>query len=214
MLLAEIFHSPLPSRLQKYSPLFTPPLTILGLVLMSFPTDSPLSTPWTSFLYNLGPKIFPKQIDFGRTWGSTGALILILAILPSPHLRRFLAHPFLLWLGKLSFPIYLLHGTFMRSLFAWLMFAGQTLMPFEVQEGNEKKSVMRYPLPGPWWTAASVVVSMSVMLVGAHFWAAKVEPWFGVITKKAEEVMTGRGSGGGSIGGTGNGRPVLPVRKE
>ena len=105
----------------------------------------------------------------------------------------------------------------MRSVFAWMMFAGKALAPFEIPEGDDKKrTVMRYPLPGSMWTAFSVIVSMSFMLLGAHLWASNVEPLLGTITKKAEDLMTGTGSGSGNgtNSGAGDGRPLLPVRKE
>ena len=179
---------------------------------MSHPSDHPNSAPWSAFLERFGTAVFPKQVDMARTWGSVGCMLLVVAILISPHARRLLARPPLLWLGKVSFPIYLLHGTFMRSLLAWLVFAGQRLRPFEVP-GPEGRTttVQRYPQPGDLRILFSIAVSMGCMLVAAHWWAKKVEPVFGKITKAAEELMTSKGENG-SRGSPG--RPVLPIRKE
>ena len=209
-MLAEVSLTDLPQHLSRFSPFLSPPLALLGLILMSHPSDHPKDAPWSRALQEFGTRVFPKQIDMARTWGSVGCIILILAILISPHARRLLSRPALLWLGRVSFPIYLLHGTFMRTLLAWFVFAGQKKRPFEVP-GHDGKSttVQRYPQPGDLRIILAITASMGVMLFASHWWAKKVEPVFGRMTKAAEELMVSKGDGSRSPG-----RPVLPVRKE
>lgn len=108
----------------------------------------------------------------------------------------------------------------MRSLFAWLMFAG--VPPVEMRQagengGGDGETVMRIPLPGIPRTVGSVLVFSMALLGAAHVWTGKVEPWFGRVTKMAEERMAGRESGNGKGadgGGVGNGKAVLPIRRE
>ncbi|MCJ1318450.1 hypothetical protein MMC15_003778 [Xylographa vitiligo] len=208
ILLAEFSLTTTPTLLARYSPLLSPPLATLALVLMSFPSDAPLSAPWSTSLLTLGQRLLPPQLDFGRTYGSLGALLLVLAIIISPHARAALAAPPLALLGRLSFPIYLLHGTVLRSLFAWCMFAGARLAVVEERTADGAVAVsQRLPLPGGWRTAGSVLVSMAACAAASYAWAGRVEPWFGRCTRWAEEVMMGKGGAGG-------GREVLPVRKE
>ncbi|MCJ1282593.1 hypothetical protein MMC26_001918 [Xylographa opegraphella] len=204
ILLAEFSLTTTPTLLAYYSPFLTPPLATLALVLMSFPSDAPLSAPWSTTLLTIGQRLLPPQLDFGRTYGSLGALLLVLAIIISPHARAALASPPLALLGRLSFPIYLLHGTFLRSLFAWCMFAGTGLAV--VEERNADGSVttsQRLPLPGAWRTAGSVLLSMAACGLASYAWAVRVEPWFGRFTRWAEETMMGKRGG-----------EALPVRKE
>ncbi|MCJ1392699.1 hypothetical protein MMC18_005570 [Xylographa bjoerkii] len=206
ILLAEFSLTSTPSLLARYSPFLVPPLAILALVLMSFPSDAPLSASWSTSLLTLAQHTLPPQLDLGRTYGSIGALLLVLAIIISPHARAALSSPPLTQLGKISFPIYLLHGTFVRSLFAWCMFAGTSLAVVEERNADGTVTVsQRLPLPGGWRIAFSVVVSMGACLVASYAWAVRVEPWFGRVTKWAEETMMGKG---------GAGREVLPVRTE
>ena len=182
---------------------------------MSHPSDRPDLAPWSKALQALGARLFPRQIDLGRTWGSVGCLLLIAGILVSPHARRALSHPALAWLGRVSFPVYLLHGTFMRSVLAWLVFAGQALRPFEAPGPDGKNiTVQRYPQPGELRIIVSLVVSMGCMLLASHWWAARVEPIFGRITKAVEDVMTSKKADGMVVGRGSPGRPVLPVRNE
>ena len=70
-------------------------------------------------------------------------------------------------------------------------------------------SSIRSPLPGSMRITVSVVISMGCILIASYFWALHVEPWFGWITKAAEETMMGKGHGAET-----NGKTVLPVRKE
>ena len=94
----------------------------------------------------------------------------------------------------------------MRSLFAWLMFAGREMQSFEVKDGEVVGQVWRYPLPGVVRTFVSVVASMGLCLLAAHYWASRVEPCFGRITKAIEDEMFGRRGEAP--------KTVLPVRKE
>ena len=206
ILLAEFSLSSMPAKLARWSALLSPPLALFALVLMSVPSDYAGNVPWSATLVSLGERLAPPQIDFSRFFGSFGGLLLVLAIVVSPHLRAMLSRPALLWLGKVSFPIYLLHGTFMRSVFAWLMFAGREMQSFEVKDGEVVGQVWRYPLPGVVRTFASVVASMGLCLLAAHYWASRVEPCFGRITKAIEDEMFGRRGEAP--------KTVLPVRKE
>ncbi|KAL9130625.1 MAG: hypothetical protein Q9217_001239 [Psora testacea] len=206
ILLSELNYSSYPLRLAPLSPLFAPPLLIIALFLMSFPAEFQQQARWSSFLLRLHHKIFSETALVDRTWPSMGALLLCFTIVMSPHLRRALAHKWLLWLGKISFPLYLLHGSFMRSILAWLLFANESLIEMEERNGSETYIVMKYPLP----STATFVVVMPVFFVilftATHLWAQKVEPHFGAMTKKAEDIMFGKTDGA---------RPtVLPVRQD
>ncbi|MCJ1307433.1 hypothetical protein MMC25_001079 [Agyrium rufum] len=209
ILLAEFSLSSYPQKLSRYSLLLSPPLAIFALILMSVPSDFAGNVPWSATLVALGQKYAPPQIDFSRFYGSFGGLLLVVSIIISPYFRALLSRPALLWLGKISFPIYLLHGTFMRSIFAWMMFYGVEKEEMQVQENEVVYTVMRHPLPGVMRTFMSVVVSMGLCLLAAHYWAGKVEPVFGRMTMRVEQEMSGKYDGTSPAG-----KPVLPVRKE
>ncbi len=114
--------------------------------------------------------------------GSRGLLLLV------HDLRRALSHSWLLFLGQISFPLYLLHGSFMRSTLAWLLFAQQDLKRVE----DDGKQYMRYPQPGLLTFAIVLPIFFATLLSTSYAWAVKVEPWFGWIARKAEDVMFGK----------------------
>ena len=95
----------------------------------------------------------------------------------------------------------------MRSILSWLLFAGQNLIPFEEKNpqppvpipgfdnsflGSEAIVVMRYPLPGP--AVFVTVMPIFFVILGAtcHYWTSNIEPYFGIITRRAEDIMFGK----------------------
>jgi len=158
---------------------------------MSIPSSLPESMPWSANILSIAQKIFPPARAWERTVGSTGAVLLILAILISPPLRRLLSTKPLRWLGKVSFPIYLLHGIVLRTVLAWSVFAGQAAVELDETEDEEVVwRTVRFEQPGPLRIAAGIVLSLAVLLVACHLWAQRVEPVFGRITAWCERRMT------------------------
>ena len=202
ILLAELNNSEIPARVARFSPVLCPPLLAISLLFMSFPADAPHWAPWSLTLLRWHHLVAPRGADTARFWPTIGAQLLCLTIICSPHLRRALNHPILLWLGRISFPLYLLHGPLLRSVLSWLLFAGQNLVAMEADNSNEV--IMRYPLPRPWVYVVALPVFFAVLGVLCHYWTEKIEPHFGTITKKAEDIMSGRTSR----------LPTLPVRKD
>ncbi len=183
--LVELHFSPFPLLLSPYSHLFAPPLALAGLLLMSFPAEYQAFAPWSDILFEIGLNIAPQHVEIGRFWPTIGAQLLTLTIVLSPHLRRALSHRYFLWLGKISFPLYLLHGSFMRSFMAWMLFQGSTL---KNMKDDGENTVLRYPLPGKLRFVVAMPVFFVILFVATHFWATKIEPWFGWITDKAQKA--------------------------
>lgn len=204
LLLVELNHSKYPLLLSQYSLFFAPPLTLVALVLMSFPSQFQPWTYWSDFLLQAYKQIAPANSEVGRYWPTIGAQLLSFTIVLSPHMRRLLSHRWLLWLGKISFPLYLLHGSLMRSILSWMLFQGQELEEFEEFNGQKSSAVLKYPLPGiP--TFVVVLPIFAVILFSATYaWAVKLEPWFGLITDKAQRTMFTREERS----------TILPVRKD
>ena len=197
VLLAELHNTDIPLRFSPVSWIFTAPLTILALVLMSFPSEYQKQAGWSHFLYKLHYKLFPAHSFIDRVWPLMGAVLLCFTAVMSPQLRRVLTHRVFLWLGKISFPLYLLHGSFMRSILAWLLFANQSLVEVQEQNGQQTYVVMKYPLPSTATFWFVIPIFFAILFPATHLWATKVEPHFGAITKKAEEIFRGKGDTSG-----------------
>ncbi len=63
---------------------------------------------------------------------------------------------------------------------------------------------MRYPLPGLAVFLSVLPIFFLIWGVTTHYWVNEIEPFFGLITKKAEDMMFGRGTRS----------PTLPVRHD
>ena len=151
---------------------------------MSYPRDVPEVAPWSNALVDLGQEILPFNDNKYKLWVAIGSLILTLGTIISPFAQGILSLPPLIWLGKISFPLYLLHGTFIRSLFAWVLFWGQTLGPSLYDE-----NMQRYPLPSASWVAFSVACLMIPLFLTCHLWIKYIEPFFDRIVVWMEKVM-------------------------
>lgn len=202
LLLAELYHSEYPARLAQYSRTFVAPASLFALILMSFPGDFQSYTPWSRVLMDLFKKIplEPDWAEISRFWPSVGVQILVTTVILSPDLRRALSHPWLRRLGKISFPLYLLHGMFMRSLLSWLLFSKSELRLLE--EGNIVYAW--FPLPGILTFLFAMPVFLFVLFTSAHIWTEKMEPVFGLITTRAEKLVFGKAER----------QPALPLRSD
>jgi peptidoglycan/LPS O-acetylase OafA/YrhL len=133
-------------------------------------------------------RFLPVERESPRGAMALGCQLLVLCIIMSPWLRRLLSARPLLWLGKVSFGIYLLHGPILRSLLTICLYLGSTLQPFAV-DGEPDVMELRYPTPGGLRIACSLVVFVITVGSAAHVWTMKMEPIFAKITKSAEQLM-------------------------
>ena len=157
---------------------------------------------------------FPTQTQHAvdRVYGSLGGILLIVGIIISPHARWALSRPILLWLGKVSFAIYLLHGMFLRTIFAWLLHFGQSKeVMTEYDQWGRQYQVERYPLPGFLQRAVATVVMGVCVAVASYFWNLKMEPIFAKVTSKFEGIVTGKAQ---IIEPKSSGSTILPLRKD
>ena len=69
-----------------------------------------------------------------------GASLLILSIHFSHFLRKGFSHRPLLFLGSISFPLYLLHGVMMRTVLSWIIYG---LLPHQWLKTNEDEQFVR-----------------------------------------------------------------------
>ena len=193
MILAELsFFNPLPPAIQRIATVASFPLAGLGLYLCSYPNDYTTNQPWSAQLLTLGEKIFPSGTDIGRFWPGVGAQLLCLSILFSPPLKRLFSQRYLLWLGSVSYPIYLLHGPMMRSVLSWITFALISMNPEFAPALTDSGSGQLLPLPRPLAFVVILPLFGAILLSVVHVWGKYVEPRFGRITKRLEDFVTER----------------------
>ena len=94
----------------------------------------------------------------------------------------------------------------MRTVLAWLLFSRSELVETQDFKDGQTYTLLRYPIPGYTMFFISIPVFFVILFTLTHVWAQKVEPYFGIVTKHAEDLMFGRKQ---------QERPsVLPVRQD
>jgi hypothetical protein len=148
---------------------------------------------WSNSLLYIGVEIFPEGSEIATLWSLTGVLLLITAVVLSSTLQHILSHPTLLWLGTLSFPVYLLHGPLLRSFLNWMLFA--FTQPIWHEEKNEDDVIVgiypRLPIPPLWKFVLTIPIFFAVVLYSSKLWVLHVEPWCAQVTKRAEDTICG-----------------------
>ncbi|KAI9806596.1 MAG: hypothetical protein M1825_006053 [Sarcosagium campestre] len=163
-------------------------LIIIGLLLCSYPEKHADWMWWSSILETAGKSIFPKNAEVWRFWPSIGVHLATLGILMSSKAKRLLSHHSLLWLGSISFPVYLLHGPLMRSLFSWLLF-GFTLPQGTGAQSDPSVLPESLPIPSLWRVILVCPVFYGALFLVSHLWTLHVEPCFATLTSWIEDRL-------------------------
>jgi len=136
-----------------------------------------------------------------RTIGAFGGIMLILAILYSPQLRKFLSIPLFVHLGGLSFPLYLLHGTFIRIPLTWAILRFLTQFPslrvieyFSGEDGEVWLSILCDNFTCKFLCTVIFCVWFASLLAFCKIWKDHVDIYGVKISKWAEDVVLGKKS--------------------
>ncbi|KAI5306241.1 hypothetical protein KEM56_001723 [Ascosphaera pollenicola] len=171
---------------------------------------------WSRNLQQIGFRIFPAGANQGRHWPAVGSHILSASILYSSNLRNWLGTPFFTWLGGISFPIYLLHGTLVRTLLTWITFGPRALLnppsyaTIDHTAQNAPPTVPRIAPCGQWATPDLDIIPQpndltfifiipifgAILLFVCNMWSIHVEPYFGAATAWCERFATTWRKGG------------------
>jgi len=166
---------------------------ILGLILSSYPENQAETAFWSSSLSYLGSFIIPAGGDCWRSFTSLGAQFIVLSLIFSHPLQKPFSHPFLTWLGRISLPVYLLHGPLMRTVLVWMVFGLKVppIVQSTDKDGNTFNMQPLIGLPGLPRTLISIAVFLALLLLSAHVWSVYVDRWCDNIMKWVDQRVLG-----------------------
>ncbi|OJD09723.1 hypothetical protein AJ78_08961 [Emergomyces pasteurianus Ep9510] len=104
--------------------LYTPPAWFLvaSMILALWILSVPAADIWKAWTFSILEWAAPRTYTaFFRFWDAVGTVILIWAITGLPSVQRFFTRPIFLYLGNLSFSLYLTHTIMMKFLLYPLM---------------------------------------------------------------------------------------------
>ncbi|KAJ5786018.1 uncharacterized protein N7503_011230 [Penicillium pulvis] len=165
------------------------PLAILGLLIASYPGENPEWATWSNGMFKAATYIFPPDVNIGKRYTAIGVDMIILAIYLSPTTKDFLANRVLLWLGKQSFAVYLIHGTMLRVVLCWMLY-GITGQPWDGPEGATDDIRDDWlPLRSPWVVGVSIPIWIGLVYACATAWTAYVDTFCARMTAKIEKAV-------------------------
>lgn len=176
---------------QHYASLLSkglPPLVLLiGLIVAGFPEKNPSWTKWSHVLDRIGLRIFFTNVELDRDWGSVGGGLILLGTLYTPFAKSALSHRWLVWMGKVSYSIFLIHTALIRSVLCWMLYNGVERSRTMDDDGVISKGRLRHRM------GAGMVASLAVFFVllypVAWAWNRWVEAACGRVVAWVEERM-------------------------
>jgi len=190
MLLADL-HVSLGSSAPSYLPRPIAACTILlGLLLSSYPEVNANWAGWSRYLdASIRALMPPGAGEPSRYCASLGATFLCFGIFFSSNARKLLSHRTLNWLGALSFPIYLLHNTLIKTLLSAVIYARGGMIPLLDEQGNPVVELKR----GGWIAfGVGMPLFFGVLLWLSWLWTLFVDPFCASVTKGAVDWMMGK----------------------
>ncbi|KAJ6006640.1 hypothetical protein N7451_004584 [Penicillium sp. IBT 35674x] len=148
-------------------------MILSGLFFASYPDENSSWASWSRALDLMGQYIVPAGGDVNRYINSLGTTLFVYGMFFSRDGRRILAHPFMNFLGRISFPIYLLHDTLIRTVLSWVIY-GQCL--FEKAPVDKEGKPMYYQRGGFTTFAVAIPLFYITLVYVAYLWTLHVDP--------------------------------------
>lgn len=150
-------------------------LMFVGLYVGSFPERHWEWAEWSRNLHDFEAKILPENPDFPRFSTGIGLILIVIAIIIVPRLQRLLSSKYLLWLGRHSFAVYLLHMQVFKTVWTWLLY-GFSIKPDHLNDKGEPE-ITRLVYPGHTWMFITMVPVLMLTYTCAYYWALYVDPY-------------------------------------
>ncbi|EZF34841.1 hypothetical protein TMEN_3813 [Trichophyton mentagrophytes] len=175
------------SRATQMLPKVVPSILIFfGLIIWGFPQNNQTWAWWSAAIRSFIVSITPANADHSRYASSLGTCTLMLGIFFSRNARRFLTLPLFNFLGRVSFPVYLLHNILIRTILSWMVY-GESATRIPVR--NEKGELLQLGRTSSMAFIFILPIFYAVLYLVAHMWATYVEPQCGKAVDWLKDIM-------------------------
>jgi peptidoglycan/LPS O-acetylase OafA/YrhL len=150
-------------------------MVVFGLFLSSIPEENADWMPWSRVIVWTASMIVPAGGEINRYVVSVGTTMVMYGVFFSPDARRILAHPVMNFLGRISFPVYLLHNTLIRTVLSWMVYRHDFMMQglHPVDENGNPRWLARGGFVSFW---TSILAFYACLIYSAHLWTIHVDP--------------------------------------
>jgi peptidoglycan/LPS O-acetylase OafA/YrhL len=186
-------------------------MIICGMFMAGFPQDSANNTRWSHTMATIMHSLTAEKTDIRRYWDHLGAAFVLLGIFFSRNARKLLTSPVFNFLGRVSFPVYLLHNTFIKSVLTWMIYLPSAMNPPRNEKG-EQQDLQR-------GSTTHILIAIAcfyyILYRSAALWVKHIDPIFANMVNAATKWAYGEPQQKESrpILGSGNGpadKGVLP----
>ena len=167
---------------------FAPAVALFaGLLFSSYPEKHADWTTWSHALELVGRRVFYSGNEMSRDWSSVGALFIMLGALYSSTVQSALGNRVLVWMGKVSFAVFLLHSMLIRSILCWMLHYGTKPLKIRKEDGTLTFGYLQHRQGLAMWI--SIAVFFTVLYACAWLWYLYVENWCGRMCQKMEDAL-------------------------
>ncbi|RAR06343.1 transferase [Stemphylium lycopersici] len=162
-------------------------MIICGMFMAGFPQDSFANARWSHTMAKMMHSITHEKTDVRRYWDHLGAATVLLGIFFSRNARRVLTSPVFNFLGRVSFPVYLLHNTFIKTVLTWMIYLPSAMNPPKNEKG-EQQDLQRGSVPH---ILIAIAIFYYILYRSAALWVKYIDPIFANITNAATKWAYG-----------------------
>lgn len=150
-------------------------MMLSGLFLASFPDENPTWVPWSRALNSTAQYFVPAGGEINRYVVSFGTTLFVFGLFFSREARQLLTSPLMNFLGRISFPIYLLHDTLIRTILSWLIYR-QSISQKGLYPTDKEGKPMWFERGGTLTFAIAIPLFYIILIYIAHLWTVYVDP--------------------------------------
>ncbi|EMD66630.1 hypothetical protein GGP41_008044 [Bipolaris sorokiniana] len=162
-------------------------LIVFGMFMAGFPQDSFQNAHWSETMATIMHTLTAEKTDIRRYWDHLGAATILMGIFFSKNARKVLTSPVFNFLGRVSFPVYLIHNTLIKTVLTWMIYLPSAMNPPKNEKG-EMQDLQRGSIPH---ILIAIAVFYYILYRCASLWVKYVDPICANLTNAATKWAYG-----------------------
>jgi peptidoglycan/LPS O-acetylase OafA/YrhL len=170
-------------------------MILVGMFMAGYPQDAAQNARWSHSMQKFMHTMTVKDSDVRRYWDHLGASTVLLGIFFSRNARRVLTSPIFNFVGRVSFPVYLMHNTMIKTVLTWMVYLPSAMNP----PRNEKGEQMDLQRGSTLHIFVAVALFYYILYRLAALWVQHIDPICAKIVNAFTKWATGDSQPSGPI---------------